>query len=380
MLDSTILDEIQVGFLETGQGSIMTKKDDLLRTLRRNGFDKVPCDMVLAPPKEEEFHRRMPGTSIPEYYGLSHRTSVREYIPGYQGDGKELFSHLHLPERFEVDPFGVGMSYGSEAAFHMCHFHSPLEGEGTTLSQIQDYALPVLTPGTDKNWEAFVQDCHARELAAMGTLEQTIWERAWLIRGMNDLMMDMMSDDDKATCILDRITEHACIAATLYAKTGHDIIALGDDVGMQNTVMMSQKLWRLWLKPRLARVIEVIKTENPEILIFYHSCGFVEPFIPELIEIGVDILNPVQPECMDFETVHKRYGQELSFWGGIGTQTTFPFGSPDDVRHAVRRLVEVCGDAGGLVVGPTHVLEPEVPWDNQEAMLDEVRTINGTLN
>lgn len=145
---------------------------------------------------------------------------------------------------------------------------------------------------------------------------------------------------------------------------------------MQNTLMMSPQIWRRWLKPRLAEVIAVIRAIRPETLVYYHSCGYIEPFIPDLIEIGVDILNPIQPECMDFRKIHEQYGNQLSFWGGIGTQTTFPFGTPGDIRNRVCELVEICGEKGGIVPAPTHVIEPEVPWENLEAMRDEIRKIN----
>lgn len=132
-------------------------------------------------------------------------------------------------------------------------------------------------------------------------------------------------------------------------------------------------MWREWLKPRLASVIEAAKEANPEVLIFYHSCGYIEPIIPDLIEIGVDILNPVQPESMDPERIKKLYGNELAFWGTIGTQTTLPFGTPDEVRQEVKRMIETVGDGGGLLISPTHVIEPDVPWENIMAFVDAVK-------
>ncbi|MDC7233550.1 MAG: uroporphyrinogen decarboxylase family protein [Spirochaetales bacterium] len=357
----------------------MTKRDNLLKALRRQGFEEIPCDMVFTPPKEEEFYEKVKDRTVAEYYDFSHRVIEREYIPGYEGNGFQFFEALHIPDGFKVDEFGIGMSPGSEAAFHMVHFHSPLEGENTSLAQIQDFKLPSLKEGSEEEWTRFAEDCRKEGYAAFGWMEQTIWERAWLIRGMNDLMMDMMMEDERAACILDKVTAHSIEASTAFARAGIDIIAFGDDVGMQKTVMISPDLWRQWLKPRLAEVIAATKAVKPDILVFYHSCGFIEPFIPDLIEIGVDILNPIQPECMDFRKIHDQYGDRISFWGGIGTQTTFPFGSEEEVRQSVRDLVDICGEKGGIVVGPTHVLEPEVPWENQEAMLDEVRTLNRAL-
>lgn len=346
----------------------MTDREMMLMSLRRGGYRKVPGDMMLTPPQEEQFRNHVgAGVDVESYFDLSHRSTRPDYLPGYSGDGMEIFEGQSVPEHFSVDPFGVGESRGSEEAYHMVHFHSPLEGADTPLSKIIDHPLPRIAEGRQGELKGQVDRFHREGFAVMGWLEQTIWERAWLIRGMNDLMMDMMSDDERAEAILDRLTEHSCRTARLYAETDHDIIALGDDVGMQSSLMMSPELWRKWLKPRLARVIQTIREHRPQTLVFYHSCGFIEPLIPELIEVGVDILNPVQPESMSFRKIHDLYGHQLSFWGGVGTQTTLPFGSPSDVAAQVREMVEICGEKGGCVPAPTHVVEPEVPWENLEA-------------
>lgn len=131
-------------------------------------------------------------------------------------------------------------------------------------------------------------------------------------------------------------------------------------------------MWRKWLKPRLARVIEQARRVKPDILIFYHSDGDCTAIIPELIEIGVDILNPVQPECMNPAELKKEYGDRLAFWGTIGTQTTMPFGTPDEVKAVVKERIETVGKGGGLLLAPTHILEPEVPWENVLAFFEAV--------
>ncbi len=345
----------------------MEEREMLLKTLRREGFEKIHGDIVLTPPKMAEFEEISGGKTVEEYFGLSHRAVFPAYLPSYEGDGRFLFGGEPLPDRFEVDAFGVGASRGSDEAYHMVHFHSPLAGEDTSLERIESYPLPRFSETREEDLQREISALHGAGYAAMGWMEQTIWERAWLIRGMNELMMEMMAEDDRASLLLDRITDHSCATATMLARAGSDIIALGDDIGMQSSLMMSPELWRAWLKPRLAKVIETIRSINPEALIFYHSCGYITPLIGDLVEVGVDILNPVQPECMDFASVHAEWGRRLSFWGGIGTQTTLPFGRPEEVDARVRELVAICGEKGGIVPAPTHVVEPEVPWENLEA-------------
>ena len=135
---------------------------------------------------------------------------------------------------------------------------------------------------------------------------------------------------------------------------------------------MSKELWRKWLKPRLLEVITAARSIKPDIHIFYHTDGKVDPVIPELIEIGIDILNPVQPECMDVYELHREYGKYLSFWGTIGTQTTMPFGTVKEVKEVARERIEKIGRFGGLVLGPTHSLQPDVPWENIVALFEAI--------
>ena len=181
-------------------------------------------------------------------------------------------------------------------------------------------------------------------------------------------MVDMLTDSPVATLLLDRVTEVSCQKARLLARAGTDILRTGDDIGIQSAPMMDPALWRKWIKPRLATVLRAAREVKPDILIYYHSCGFVMPFLDDFIELGVDILHPVQPESMDFADVVRRVGSRVSFWGTVGTQRLLPFGTPEEVRETVKRHVDLCGEQGGIVIGPTHTVEPEVPWENLEAM------------
>ena len=138
--------------------------------------------------------------------------------------------------------------------------------------------------------------------------------------------------------------------------------------------MMSEQLYCRWIQPRLKKIIDECRKINPDVLVFYHTCGFVEPLIPRLIEAGIDVLNPIQSECMDFEEIYKKYGGQLSFHGTIGTQTVMPYGTPEEVKAEVWKNLDIAGSQGGLFVAPTHLLEPEVPWENVMAYVEACRT------
>ena len=124
--------------------------------------------------------------------------------------------------------------------------------------------------------------------------------------------------------------------------------------------------------PACTGSIKTARKVKPDILVFYHSDGNPSAVIPDLIQIGVNILNPIQPECMDPATLKEKYGNQLAFWGTIGTQTTFPFGKPEDIKAVVRQRMETVGIGGGLLLGPTHMLEPDVPWENILAFFEAV--------
>lgn len=336
--------------------------------MRRQGFQWVPVDSGgLCPSQVEAFKKRFGHDDYASYF----KNPLRHIgIPMRKtwADAKKLFPREQLPEKTDIDCWGLGHSH-QENCFHMKRMHHPMAGDAS-LDEVRNYPLPTIENDAVDRVKAQVKEIHSKGLAAMGDMACTIWEIAWYIRSMEDLMTDMMTDDERAVVHFDRITEHAVKRVEVYAKGDTDIIQFGDDIGMQQTIMMSTELWRKWIKPRFASVIAAGRRIKPDLLVFYHSCGYIIPFIDELIEIGVDILNPVQPECMKLEEVHKLAKGRLSYWGTIGTQTTLPFGTAKEVKEEVWKNLRICGKQGGIVIAPTHLVEPEVPWENLVAMVE----------
>lgn len=175
-----------------------------------------------------------------------------------------------------------------------------------------------------------------------------------------------------ATILLDKITNIRCSMTHHYAESGADILNLGDDVGTQKKMLISPETWRSWFKPRLKKVIESARKINSGILVYYHSDGYIEPIISDLIDVGIDILNPVQPESMGPAKIKEQYGGRLAFFGTIGIQTTMPHGTPEDVKKEVKTRIETVGKEGELLIALTHVLEPDVSWENILAFFDAV--------
>lgn len=215
---------------------------------------------------------------------------------------------------------------------------------------------------------------HGREHWIVGVTVTTIFETAWALRGLDRLLEDLVADADLAEAILDIPFRFHLAAAKRLAALGVDMIWTGDDVGAQSAMLMSPAMWRRFLKPRMARFFAEVRAVNPGVKIAYHSDGCILPIIPDLIEIGLDVLNPVQPASMDPEDLKRRYGDKLAFWGSIDEQRTLPFGTPGDVRREVETRVRTLGKGGGLVVGPTHHVQLDTPLENFRAMIDAVKT------
>ena len=344
-----------------------TPRKDLLRCLHRKGFEKVHFDYVFCKSQIDAFQQRFGHSDYETYLGLSHRKLEIPVKKNYS-NGQRHFPREIVPESTVFDEYGIGHSKGSELAFHMTRMHHPLQG--AEIEEIENYPYPAVDELKMDEFNKKVAAIHANGLASFGFMQMTVWEASWYLRSMEELMIDMMMESEAATILLDKITDFACTKARAYASSGLDILSLGDDIGTQNSIMIDIGLWKRWLQPRLKRVIQAAKEIKPEILIFYHSCGYILPFIDDLIETGVEILNPIQPECMEFDNVYERFGDRVSFWGTLGTQKLLPFGTREEVKKISLSRLNKCGPKGGIVIGPTHIVEPEVPWENLTAIID----------
>ena len=347
-----------------------TLRDDLISTLKRCGSEKVHVDFVFCPSQIESFTRKFGHEDYESYLGLSHR-KIEIPVKRNFTDGQKHFPREFLPDSTQFDDYGIGHSKGSELAFHMTRMHHPLRGADEL--EIINYPFPEVNNILIPEFRKKIDEIHESGLAAFGFMQMTVFEASWYLRSMEDLMTDMLTESREGILLLDKITEFACSKAREYAAAGTDILSLGDDIGTQNSLMIDEDTWSRWLQPRLKKVIDTAREVKPDILIFYHSCGYITPFIDKLIETGIDILNPIQPECMNFDEIYDRFGDRLSFWGTLGTQQLLPYGTRDEVKRIALSRLKKCGSKGGIVIGPTHMVEPEVPWDNLVAITEAAR-------
>jgi uroporphyrinogen decarboxylase len=198
----------------------------------------------------------------------------------------------------------------------------------------------------------------------------SLFERAWTMRGMENLFMDMVEAPEFVDELLDAICDYNVALVEQAVKYDIDAIHFGDDWGSQRGLLMGPRLWERFLKPRLARMYGAGKAAGKFVTI--HSCGMVQELFPQLIEIGLDCFNPFQPEVMDPYEMKRLHGDKLSFWGGISTQKLLPYGTPDEVRAEAKRMIAEVGKDGGLIIAPAHGIPGDAKPENIMALIEVV--------
>jgi uroporphyrinogen decarboxylase len=348
--------------------SEMTKRERVLTAMNRQQPDRVPKAASFTPAIQAKFEAATGQTNAAEYFDYD-VSGAGFRGPEQAPDWSEWYAESHA-EGTTYSEYGTAHVPGD--FYHFWRLDFPMKGVDS-LARMEEFPWPDYTPpARHEHLEQQVADLQGEGWYVQGWVGH-IWENAWQITGMEKLMMDMVMTPDLAAYVLERVTEGRLFQAIRLAEAGVDCLACGDDVAMQQTMMMSPDMWRQWLKPCWAKVWAAARAIKPDLQIWYHSDGNLEPIIPDLIEIGMTILNPVQPECMDPAKLKAQYGDQLGFWGCVGTQTTFPFGSPADMKQAVKGLIDTVGRGGGLLLAPTHTLEPDVPWENIVAFFEAVQ-------
>jgi len=220
---------------------------------------------------------------------------------------------------------------------------------------------------------AHTRELHERGLAVCGAYSCGVFEQAkhWL--GDQEALLGPYEAPARFGRLLDAITEWKASIYCAYATAGVDIVWMGDDLGTQRSLVMSPGQYREWYRPRHRWIVERIRAVRSDVKIAFHCCGHVTPLIRDLIEIGVDVLEAVQPEAMDLMCLKREFGRDIGFWGGVGAQSLMARATPAQVIEGVRRTLAVMAPGGGYIAAPCHTLTPEVPWENVRAFHRAVR-------
>ncbi len=204
-------------------------------------------------------------------------------------------------------------------------------------------------------------------------ISPNVFEMYWRLRGMEQALLDMASDTELAFEMFSRCGDFAvALAREACNRFPLDWLWAGDDIASQRSLMMSADCWRQLIKPHLKRAFDVGKSHD--LPVAYHCCGALRPIIPDLIDMGLDVLNPIQCNCpgMDAMQLKREFGSALTFMGGVDTQDLLPNGTRDDVRRATRQLIDaMTSDGGGYILAASHTIPPETPPENIFAMYAE---------
>jgi uroporphyrinogen decarboxylase len=206
-----------------------------------------------------------------------------------------------------------------------------------------------------------------------GIIDCSIFEALKYLRGIEQSLVDLVLEKDIAHHIMDMSVEYHLKLGYELIDRGVDMLWLADDIGGEYAMLMSPDTFREMIKPKMAYMVGELKSYKPGVKVAFHSDGYIEPVIEDMIDVGIDLLNPIQPESMDPAALKRRYGSRIGLWGTVSVQETLPFKGPEDVVSEVRERIQTCAYDGGFLIAPTHNIQLDVPLENVDAFYRAVR-------
>jgi len=331
----------------------LTPKERLRRAVRYEPVDRIPTQINYTPDMGRKMadHFAVSLDELPAFLG-NHMIRLDIDFPGILSqDGK-----------VKSDWWGVGFDTQEEGYFAAV---SPLAG-GADLDK-HPWPNPD-DPQLLKSAGRTIQE-KGETYFITPNFGFALFERAWTLRGFEQFFMDMAQDPVFTGELLDRIVDIQLRLINRYLDLGVDGAYFGDDYGAQKNLLFSPRMWRQYIKPRLARLFAPFVARNMPILM--HSDGQIQKILPDLVEIGLTTLNPVQPEALDHAWLAENFVGKLAFYGGVSTQTVLPYGTPAEVKTAVASAAATLSPNGtGLLIAPSHRLMTDIPMANIAAMLE----------
>jgi uroporphyrinogen decarboxylase len=329
----------------------MTKKEIVIEAIRHNGSDVIPFHLDFT----IHAHKKM-SVYLNDNDFLS---KIGNYLLPLNAEPEQAFIET-TPNIFK-DSFGVDWNRTVDKDIGVvCN-------NLITPENINDYIFPdAKNPSIyQKFYDKIPSNPDKFIVANFGF---SLFERAWTLAGMENVLMAMAIDKNFINDLLDKILEYNLKIIENCCKFDIDAMLFGDDWGQQTGIIMGPAKWREFIKPRVRKMYELVKSRGKFVCI--HSCGKVDEIFPDLIECGLDVFNPFQPEVINVIEAKRKYGNNLTFYGGISTQRTLPFGNPEQTKKEVKKLLEVVGKDGGLIAAPSHAIPGDAKPENIMAMIE----------
>jgi len=320
----------------------------------------------LTAPMQRRFEHETGQTDAAEHFDYDFRTvSVTARFGG--PDPRPFHGGTDLPAGTTFDQWAVGHRQGGGEGT-VDESYPPL-ARAETVADIEALPDPIVEPLADAGR---IRAYHDRGYPVFG-YAGSIYEWSWWVRGMEEFLVDLLSRRALAEALIAKIQRHTERLALATAAAGIDVLCFYDDAGMQTGMQIAPDLWRQTIKPAWQAVLDAVRRRYPRARTFLHSCGAIQPILSDIVDLGFDILHPLQPECIEFAAAHRAYGHRLLLCATISSQQVFPFGSADGVRAEVRRLSAICGPDRRGILCPSNMIQPETPWENVMAFAEEAR-------
>jgi len=329
----------------------MTPRARLLKTLAHEEPDRVPLHFR---PGDPWLRQMIKDADLPPEVRDRFLVGDVDTLMFAQRGKPELFAAYHrdTPPAAAIDDWGIGELRHADSGETLLtkQVFYPFRGVHDP-SVLVGYPWPDVTdPGRWNHLEGAVTECHRRGRPAIGQMSQTVAETAYGLCPPDQLFVDMYEHPEFVDALFQQILEIRCFQARTFAQAGVDVLRIGDDLATQRGLMISLGSYRRWFKPGHGAVIRAAREIRPDIPVLYHSDGDITDLLPDLVEIGVTAVNPVQPECMDPVEVKQRWAGKLTVWGAVGTQRPLAFGTEKEIDDEVGRLIARLAPRGGYVV------------------------------
>jgi uroporphyrinogen decarboxylase len=353
---------------------VMTHKERLLTAINHEEPDRVPICAWYTPEAEQKLlrHLGVESTQTETYKAAGGPLPIlmdHDFIISWVGPCTGYYAD---PAEEYTDEWGIGWKWFDNAAGG--RYTEMVRHPLADIKDPAEFTMPDFSREDRYDGLRHMLAEYGKEYGIMGGCACTLFELAWYLRGMEKVMEDMVANKDFMHAYLDKLMGWIDEAGTRMVGLGVDILWIGDDFGMQDRMLISPQLFREFFKPRYAWLFNKWKTLNPKVKVAFHTDGNVYPIIRDFVDIGLDILNPVQPKSMDPAKLKREYGHHLTFWGTIDIQEVMPFGTPQDVANEVKLRLRTVGKGGGFIISPAHNLQPQVPIENILTFYETAKT------